>query len=96
MDLGTTITYTVSKTKWRDTDNTPRILEPKLISMTVWTPYYTYKSAPNVSEILDDDLFITFIEGNRVRRISKAYIICTECEFDSDVKVDDFILPSNP
>lgn len=89
--------YVISKTKLRDSDNTPRILEPKLISMTVWTPYYTYRSAPNVSEILDDDLFITFIEGNRVRRISKAYIICTECEFaDSDVKIDDFILPSNP
>ena len=93
-----TITYTVSKTRFKDTDNTPRLLEPKLLSMTIHSPYYVYKSAPGVTHILDDDINISFIEGNRVRRFPKLYITSIEYEFDdsTDVQVDDFILPSNP
>lgn len=84
-------TYVVSKTKWKDTDATPRTIESKLESITLYSYYYQYKSGPEVTEILDNDIYITFISGKDVKRFRKDSILWMHYQFKDDVNVDDFV-----
>ncbi len=85
------VTYQVSKVKYKDSDNTPRILEGQLESITLYSYYYQYQSSPDVTEILEDDVFYTFVAGNDIKRFRKDSVLWAHYKFKQDMQTADFI-----
>ena len=83
--------YTLSKTKFKDTEISKAEVEGELLSITLYTYLFEFRSSPNTTEILEDDLFYTLIEGNKVRRFKKADVYRVDYEFDSPRQINDFI-----
>lgn len=86
-----TITYTLSKVRFKESEVSTRQLEPKLKSVRITSYFYIYESAPDVTEILEDDFFITFVGNRYVKRFKKTDILYAEYIFEDDVIIDDFL-----
>lgn len=83
--------YTLSKTRFRDSEVSTRPVEGELISITLYTYFFEFRSSPNTTAIMEDDLFYTLIEGNNVRRFKKADVYRADFEFDSPRQIEDFV-----
>ena len=83
--------YTLSKTRFRDSEVSTRPVEGELISITLHSPNFEFKSSPNTTEILEDDFFYTFVEGNKARRFLKMGILWVDYEFSTERQIGDFI-----
>lgn len=86
-----TITYTLSKVRFKESEVSTRQLEPKLKFVRITSYFYIYESAPDVTEILEDDFFVTFVGDRYVKRFKKADILYMEYIFNEDVIIDDFL-----
>jgi len=82
--------YTLSKLRFKDSEQSVRPVEGKLLSVTLHNYVCTYKSAPNATSILNDDHYITIIEGNNVKQFKKADFFYIEYEFDQNMQISDF------
>jgi hypothetical protein len=85
------IPYIVSKVRWKDTEITRRPIENKLKYMKIYMYSTEYVTDSSVTEILEDDIYITCISGTIVKRFKKSEIHYLEYEFDNTMIVDDFI-----
>jgi hypothetical protein len=85
------IPYTVSKTKWKDTETTRRPIESQLKYMKIYMYSLEYITDSSVTEILEDEIYITCISDKTVKRFKKAEILYLEYEFDNTMIVDDFM-----
>lgn len=86
-----TTSYTLSRVRFKDSEVSTRPVEGHLLSVTLHNYMHTYKSAPTATAILNDDYYITVIEGKNVKQFKKADFFYIEYEFSEDMKVDDFI-----
>jgi hypothetical protein len=85
------ITYTLSRVRFKDSEVSTRQLEPKLSFVRITSYFYIYESAPDVTEILEDDYYVTFVGHRYVKRFKKADILYMEYMFEDNVIKEDFI-----
>lgn len=84
--------YTLSKLRFKDSEQSTRPVEGELLSITLHSPAFEFRSSPGTTAVMEDDHYFTFIEdNNRVRRFLKAGVLWVDYEFDGEMRTDDFV-----